>query len=190
MTDTLMRANTVSLTVAIRRFAIHFLEMCVAMCVGGAALSFAVFGLATLVGYPNLVAQAPELSIVIIAGDFSLAMAIYMALRGHAVRHNVEMSGSAVAGAIALIGALWLGMIPRTTFETWLSLAVFVCGPLCLLMLVVMLVRFDHYGGQIGASVAVASSGTGEYTCPMHPEVRLAQPGLCPVCGMRLRGLR
>jgi Heavy metal binding domain len=187
MSDTLRRANTVALTVALRRFAIHFLEMCVAMCVGGAALSFAVFGLAALAGYPNLVAQAPELSILMIAGDFALAMAVYMALRGHAVRHNVEMSGSAVAGAIPLIGALWLDMIPETTFESWLSLAVFVCGPLCLLMLVVMLARSDHYGGQIGASVPVLSSGTGEYTCPMHPEIRLAQPGLCPVCGMTLR---
>jgi hypothetical protein len=190
MSHTLVRANRVAPTVAIRRFAIHFLEMCLAMCVGGAALSFAVFGLAELAGYPSLVAQAPELSILIIAGDFALAMAVYMALRGHAVRHNVEMSGSALAGAILLIGALWLGMIPETTFDTWRSLALFVCGPLCLLMLVVMLARFDHYGGQIGASVAAVSSGTGEYTCPMHPDVRLAQPGLCPVCGMRLRGPR
>ncbi len=25
-----------------------------------------------------------------------------------------------------------------------------------------------------------------EYTCPMHPEVRAAQPGKCPTCGMDL----
>lgn len=26
----------------------------------------------------------------------------------------------------------------------------------------------------------------GEYTCPMHPEVRLGTPGICPICGMDL----
>jgi Cu(I)/Ag(I) efflux system membrane fusion protein len=24
------------------------------------------------------------------------------------------------------------------------------------------------------------------YTCPMHPSVKLAQPGACPICGMNL----
>ena len=24
------------------------------------------------------------------------------------------------------------------------------------------------------------------YTCPMHPSVKVAQPGECPVCGMKL----
>ena len=30
------------------------------------------------------------------------------------------------------------------------------------------------------------SIGKGEYTCPMHPEIRQAQPGPCPMCGMAL----
>jgi hypothetical protein len=24
------------------------------------------------------------------------------------------------------------------------------------------------------------------YTCPMHPSVKVAQPGACPICGMNL----
>ncbi|HSY20380.1 MAG TPA: heavy metal-binding domain-containing protein [Candidatus Acidoferrales bacterium] len=24
------------------------------------------------------------------------------------------------------------------------------------------------------------------YTCPMHPSVKVAQPGDCPICGMKL----
>ncbi len=24
------------------------------------------------------------------------------------------------------------------------------------------------------------------YTCPMHPSVKVAQPGACPLCGMKL----
>ena len=30
------------------------------------------------------------------------------------------------------------------------------------------------------------TSPTGEYTCPMHPEVSQEGPGECPVCGMAL----
>jgi len=35
------------------------------------------------------------------------------------------------------------------------------------------------------AEAEVAATG-GEYTCPMHPEVRQAGPGACPKCGMAL----
>jgi hypothetical protein len=185
--STLSGAYTVPLPVAIRRFVLHFLEMCVAMCAGGGVLNFVIFAAAASLGYRNLVTQAPELSILIVAFDLALAMALYMALRGHPVRHNIEMSGSTIAGAVPFIGALWLGVLPQAQFDTWLSLFAFMCGPLCLLMLVVMAVRFDHYGGRVGVSSAVvASSGAGEYTCSMHPEIRLADPGQCPVCGMRL----
>ncbi|MFN7663576.1 MAG: heavy metal translocating P-type ATPase [Rubrivivax sp.] len=37
------------------------------------------------------------------------------------------------------------------------------------------------------AVVAAVTSATGtKYTCPMHPEIRQAQPGNCPKCGMTL----
>src|SRR5947208_12614621 len=42
---------------------------------------------------------------------------------------------------------------------------------------------------QLGAAPAQASpSGgmVGEYTCPMHPKVRSAKAGACPICGMAL----
>lgn len=31
---------------------------------------------------------------------------------------------------------------------------------------------------------------TGEYACPMHPEVRQTEPGKCPKCGMALEPVR
>ncbi len=37
---------------------------------------------------------------------------------------------------------------------------------------------------QDGAPEATADAGT--YTCPMHPEIRQAEPGRCPKCGMAL----
>jgi heavy metal-binding protein len=178
---------TVSFPTAIRRFALHFLEMCIVMCAGGAVLNIAVFGAAALLGHANLVAQAPELSILIITADLTLAMAGYMALRGHPVRHNVEMSGSTLVGGILLVGASWAEMLPVATLAGWPSLFAFMCGPLCLIMFVVMATRFEHYGGRVGTNAAIVkSSRTGEYTCSMHAEVLLAQPGQCPICGMRL----
>jgi len=184
--STLSASYAVSLPTALRRFALHFLEMCIVMCAGGAVLSIIVFGAAALLGYANLAAQATELSILIIAVDLTVAMAAYMALRGHPVRHNVEMSGSTSVGGILLIGALWAGMIPQAALASWLSLFSFMCGPLCLIMLVVMAARFEHYGGRVRTNAVLRSSLAGEYTCTMHPEVRLAQPGQCPICGMRL----
>jgi len=35
-------------------------------------------------------------------------------------------------------------------------------------------------------SAVSAATGTAEYTCPMHPEVRQKGPGSCPKCGMAL----
>lgn len=186
--STLAAVTTVPLPIAIRRFALHFMEMCVVMCAGGAVLSVAIFGAATAFGHPNLVGQAPELSILIIGIDFALAMAAYMALRGHPTRHNLEMSGSTVVGALVLVGGLWLGWIPQATLDTWSSLFAFMCGPLCVLMFVVMAARFDHYGGRVGARTAAAGPTLStDYTCSMHPEVGLPAPGRCPICGMTLK---
>ena len=37
-----------------------------------------------------------------------------------------------------------------------------------------------------GADRTAASSGIATYTCPMHPEIKLPEPGSCPICGMTL----
>ena len=36
------------------------------------------------------------------------------------------------------------------------------------------------------AASAPAEGEVVEYTCPMHPEIRRAGPGSCPICGMAL----
>lgn len=33
------------------------------------------------------------------------------------------------------------------------------------------------------------ATGTAEYTCPMHPEIRQPKPGNCPICGMTLEAV-
>ncbi len=37
-----------------------------------------------------------------------------------------------------------------------------------------------------GAAPTPPSTQQNLYTCSMHPDVRLAQPGTCPRCGMQL----
>ena len=40
----------------------HYLQMCMACCVGGVTLGVAFFGGAALIGYPELIVQAPVFS--------------------------------------------------------------------------------------------------------------------------------
>ncbi|GAB4222382.1 MAG: heavy metal translocating P-type ATPase [Acidobacteriota bacterium] len=48
--------------------------------------------------------------------------------------------------------------------------------------------RFEsgERGGGAGEDRHGAPPGVTEWTCPMHPEVRQAGPGSCPICGMAL----
>ena len=41
----------------------------------------------------------------------------------------------------------------------------------------------EYIGGQ---GRVVPSPASGEYTCPMHPEIVSPEPGSCPICGMAL----
>lgn len=41
-------------------------------------------------------------------------------------------------------------------------------------------------GGSAARPASVPASGSGKYTCPMHPEVVKDGPGTCPKCGMAL----
>ena len=78
------RKNPSSRTVTpASRFFAELGRMCALMCVGGGILSFATFQVASWLGYPNLIQQAPELSAAIITIWLALPMAIYMAVRGH-----------------------------------------------------------------------------------------------------------
>lgn len=49
---------------------------------------------------------------------------------------------------------------------------------------------YEMATGRLGLQLATATptttDGTAYYTCPMHPSVRAAEPGQCPICGMDL----
>ena len=44
----------------------------------------------------------------------------------------------------------------------------------------------DHRAAAAGVGAAQTAAANGEYTCPMHPEIRQIGPGTCPKCGMAL----
>lgn len=121
------------------RFGLRFIEMCFAMCAGGAILNFAVFTAAAAIGYADLPQRSPELSMLILGVDWALAMGAWMAFRGHAWQHNIEMSSTAIIAALAFAVVTWAGIIQVATPLGWFSLFTLMCGPACVLMAVDML---------------------------------------------------
>lgn len=129
-------------------FARHFLEMCIAMCVGGTVLAVLVFAVVpALMGDPNLRTLYPELSLLAIAVMLILPMAGWMRFRGMAWRPILEMSAVPFGLAIAMIGLTWAGVVPTTVLQ--IEFGSF-CGISCVGMLIVMLFRLDLYTGRTG----------------------------------------
>ncbi len=134
--------------VPVGRFLAELGGMCAVMCIGGAVLSFAALGIASWLGYPDLVQQSLYLSIAIVTVCLSVPMAVYMAMRGHGQRHNRVMTGTTIGVGIAVIALVWFGVIPTNDLQTWRDVFGLVCGPACLLMVVEMLIGFNMYSGR------------------------------------------
>jgi hypothetical protein len=136
-------------------FARHFLEMCVAMCVGGAILALLVFAaIPTVFGSPNLREQFPELSLLAIAVILTVPMAAWMQFRGMAWRPIVEMSLVPIGLATVWIGAVWTGLVSSSTLQVEFGRF---CGISCVGMFVVMLFRLDLYTGRTGHHMTPAA---------------------------------
>lgn len=124
----------------------HFLEMCLAMCVGGGILNAVIFVAGpALMGYPDLREEAPALALLVIALIYLAPMAAWMRFRGMPWRPILEMSGAVIALAVLLIGLAAFGAISESDLR---SAALGFCGPACLVMLPVMLLRLDLYTGR------------------------------------------
>ena len=139
-------------------FTRHFLEMCVAMCVGGTALSALVFVAGpALLGYPDLRVTAPSVALLIIACLTTAPMAAWMRFRGMAWRPILEMSSATVGLGVVLTVLAAVGVLSPADVRLW---ALGFCGPACIVMLPVMLLRLDMYTGRTGGSApALAPSG-------------------------------
>jgi hypothetical protein len=122
------------------RFVMHYVEMCMVMCLGAITLSVLFFGAAALLGYSDLPQRAPALTVLIIAINLSLPMAIWMRFRGMAWRPTLEMSGSTMVAGLLLIAGYRRGIIAQDSLME-LQTGILACP----LMLAVMLVRFPLY---------------------------------------------
>lgn len=123
------------------RFALHYVEMCVAMCVGFAIGDAIFFGLAGLVGYSRPFSELPVLSVLVVTVSMTVPMTGWMLYRGMAWRVVAEMSAAMPVLAAALLCLSWIGAIPMS------AMAPAEHGLMMLAMLVPMLLRLDFYTG-------------------------------------------
>ena len=125
------------------RFAVHYVQMCMVMCAGAFGLSLVFFGAAAVLGYTHLDQRAPVLTVLVVAINLSVPMALWMRHMGMAWRPTLEMSGATMVAGLALVVAYWLDLLARS------DLLPLQTGPLaCPLMLAVMLVRFPLYSSE------------------------------------------
>ena len=75
------------------------------MAVGTVVLSLAFFGGAALIGYPELVAQVPCLSAVVLAVNVSVPMVAWMRFRHNGWQPTLEMAGARALWAQRASGA-------------------------------------------------------------------------------------
>jgi hypothetical protein len=126
-----------------RAFLLHYLEMCMACYIGGVTLGFAFFGGAALIGYPNLIVQAPEFSTLVLAIILTVPMVAWMRFRHHEWRPSLEMGSATMGLGIVMIAWGTLGFIPLGDMFEWVTRLA------CPVMLVPMLLRVRLYAGAM-----------------------------------------
>jgi hypothetical protein len=116
-------------------FGRHFLEMCIAMCLGVAGTTLVLNSVLS-----DVRAQSPGPSLVAISVAISLPMIAWMRFRGMPWRPILEMT---LIGVAVVVVVASLGVIPAATVAVGT-----VCGLECAGMLVAMLFRLDLYTGR------------------------------------------
>ena len=116
------------------RFARHALEMVIAMVVGMVVLE-PVWSFA----WPGLVENATA-SVLVMATDMSIGMAVWMRIRGHGAAAIAEMSAAMYLPFLVLLPFQWAGMLP--------GMALMTVGHVLMVpaMLAAMLRRRHEYG--------------------------------------------
>ena len=126
------------------RFALHYFEMCAAMCVGFAVGDLVYFWAAGRFGYPEPFSELPELSVLVVTFAMTAPMAAWMLVRGMPRRTTAEMSASMPALALVLLALGWLAVVPMS------ELAALEHALMMPVMLIPMLIRLDLYTGHGG----------------------------------------
>lgn len=126
------------------RFALHFAEMCVPMCIGFAVGDVLFFWLASLAGYSKPFSELPYLSVLVVTVSMTAPMTAWMLYRGMPQRAIAEMSAAMPIVAIVLVCLSWLGVLPKD------GLALLEHALMMPAMLIPMLLRLDYYSGSGG----------------------------------------
>ncbi|MEV4011429.1 hypothetical protein AB0J35_13080 [Nonomuraea angiospora] len=119
------------------RFALHYVEMIVAMFAG----MFVLGMLQSALGLSLSHERQPELAYLVMAVDMSIGMAAWMRIRGHGWASTLEMCAAMFVPVVPLFPLLWLGTIDAGTMMTAAHVAMLP------LMLAAMLRRLDEYAG-------------------------------------------
>ena len=129
------------------RFILHFLEMMLAMGVGGLLFSLLVRQIPESASYAAAFERGTYLRAIVSSLLMTVPMVAWMIVRGHGWQHSWEMTGAMLAPVAAIIVLRILG---ADAYLPWL--AKINCVAMDVAMLVYMLYRRDHYTGQVGHS--------------------------------------
>jgi hypothetical protein len=124
------------------RFVLHYLEMCIPMCIGFAVGDLVYFWAAGLFGYSDPFAELPVLSVFVVTAAMTAPMTAWMRYRRMPSRAIWEMSATMPILALALLILGWLGAVPMG------DLALLEHGLMMPVMLVPMLLRPGLYAGS------------------------------------------
>jgi hypothetical protein len=141
-TTTAAQSARLSVPGQVWHFALHFLEMCVPMCIGFAIGDLLYFGIAGQFGYSKPFSELPELSVLVVTFSMTAPMTAWMLFRRMPRRATAEMSASMPIVAILLLAAGWFGILAMG------DLALMEHGLMMPVMLVPMLFRLKLYTGH------------------------------------------
>ncbi|MEF3403098.1 hypothetical protein [Agromyces sp. CCNWLW203] len=116
------------------RFALHGLEMVIAMVLG-----MVVLGPVWAWAWPGL-SENPTAQVLVMATDMSIGMAVWMRIRGHGLPAIAEMAAAMYLPFLVLLPFHWVGALS--------AMALMTAGHVLMLpaMLVAMLRRRREYG--------------------------------------------
>lgn len=128
------------------RFLLHYLEMCIPMCIGFAVGDAIYFWAAGLLGYDEPFGELPVLSVLVVTVSMTAPMTAWMLYRGMPRRAVWEMTASMPALASLLLILGWLGLVPMG------DLALLEHGLMMPVMLVPMVLHPGFYAGHAHAA--------------------------------------
>lgn len=125
------------------RFALHYFEMCIPMCIGFAVGDLIYLSFAGALGYSRPFTELPVLSVLVVTFAMTAPMTAWMLYRAMPRRAVWEMTATMPVLAGVLLPLGWLGVLPMG------DLALLEHGLMMPVMLVPMLLRPSLYSGHM-----------------------------------------